>query len=213
MSRPASASWVVRARHRRARRAAGPSGHPRRSNVTTRACRARWGIWHFHAREWTISRDGSARESAPPPHLNDDLSCQVTHTGDTGPEFFGGTDPGTCGTFFATDDPETRATLYGSSAAGGASVDADFTPVSQSAVTGSGTVGDPHQVVTQVDVLGFGDTTLAHITQTDSYVVGDETYRTDIQVHNPGFSTLDGTLYHAERIRASDPEGAGRDAG
>ena len=46
---------------------AGPSARcPRRSNVTTRACRARYGIWAFQAREWTISQVGSSRMVGSP---------------------------------------------------------------------------------------------------------------------------------------------------
>src|SRR5690242_8825553 len=41
-------------------------------------------------------------------YLNDTLECQATHVGDTHGEFFGGTNPGSCGTALATG-----GTLYG----------------------------------------------------------------------------------------------------
>jgi hypothetical protein len=45
-------------------------------------------------------------------YLNDDLACQVFHANDTAQgEFFGGTDPGSCGTFVFV--PGERDRLYG----------------------------------------------------------------------------------------------------
>ena len=66
-----------------------------------------------------------------------------------------------------------------------------FTPISQSAVTGAGTNANPFKVVT---VVGVGDTGV-NITETDSYVVGQESYRTDVQVSNTTESTIAATLY------------------
>src|SRR5436190_2423903 len=103
-------------------------------------------------------------------YLNDNLGCQADHTGDTRSEFFGGTNPGSCGTYLSVG-----GTSFGPRTTG-------FTPVSQSGVTGSGTSGNPFKVVT---VVGAGTTGLG-ITQTDTYVVGQESYRTDITVSNAG---------------------------
>ena len=63
-----------RARRRRTRRCcsprrrpAGPSGHcPRPSKVTTRQWRARYGIWSFQKREWTIDQVGSSSTVGSP---------------------------------------------------------------------------------------------------------------------------------------------------
>ncbi len=120
-------------------------------------------------------------------YLNDDLACQATHTGDTSPEFYDGTNPGACGTFLSTG-----GTSYGPTVPAGLSR-TDFTPVSQSAVTGSGTSTDPYAVVTTVNVGSTG----LQITQADSYVVGEEQYRTDIVVSNSTASPITATLYHA----------------
>jgi hypothetical protein len=118
--------------------------------------------------------------------LNDNLACQATHVGDTANEFFGGTNPGACGTFLATG-----GTAYGPSVPAGFS-GTGFTPAGQTSVTGAGTASNPFQVVTTVNV----GTTGLQITQTDSYVVGQEQYRTDIAVHNFGSASASATLYH-----------------
>lgn len=120
-------------------------------------------------------------------YLNDNLACQATHTGDEAPEFFGGTDPGACGTFIHAGE-----LVYGPDVPAGNTVE-PYDLVSQSAVTGTGTSGDPYQVVTAVDV----GTTGLSITQTDTYVVGDEFYRTDIEVSNSTGADIAAALYHA----------------
>ena len=76
--------------------------------------------------------------------LNDNLGCQADHSGDTSHEFFGGTDPGSCGTYLSVG-----GTSFGPRTTG-------FTPVSQSGVTGSGTSGNPFKVVTVVAVRHDG---------------------------------------------------------
>jgi hypothetical protein len=122
-------------------------------------------------------------------YLNDNLGCQVKHAADAAPSFFGGTDPGSCGTFIAVPpDPvtQTGTTVYGSR----------FTAyglVVQSGVSGSGSSGDPFVVTTVVDAGSSG----LRITQTDSYVVGQEFYRTDIDVSNSSSSVQTPVLYHA----------------
>ncbi len=115
-------------------------------------------------------------------YLNDNLQCNATHTGDTSPEFFSSTSSGSCGTMIATG-----GTAYGFRGGNG------FTPVSQSGVTGSGTSSDPYKVVT---VVAAGTTGL-RVTQTDTYVTGQEQYRSDIAVFNSTAQTLTATVYHA----------------
>ncbi len=121
-------------------------------------------------------------------YVNNDLGCQATHTGDALPEFFGST-PGACGTFLAVPG----VGLYGPS------IPAPLTPtpytlVSQSGVTGAGTAASPYQVATTVAASGSG----LSITETDSYVVGQEQYQTAIAVHNNNSSgTIFANLYHA----------------
>jgi hypothetical protein len=116
--------------------------------------------------------------------ITSDLNCSVNHTGDTAGEWFGNT---ACGTLLATG-----GTLYGPSsipAGGSASPLTGWTPVSQTAVTGSGTSGDPFKVVT-VDTGGP-----VQVTETDTYVVGSESYRDDVQVNNTSGASITGVLY------------------
>jgi hypothetical protein len=164
------------------------------------------------------SADTSIDTAGPLDHiyLNSDLSCQATHTGDTVGEFYADNtstvDPnGACGTFLswpAAGEIFDNSVFGPNVPAGGSTT--EFHQVSQSpSVTGSGTTADPYKVVTVVnieqpcvesasDATPAQCTVLVTVTQTDSYVVGDEFYRTDIQVENTGFDgTVNATLYHA----------------
>lgn len=147
----------------------------------------------------TATQDIGSASSGPltQVHVGTDLSCQVSHTGDTVFEFYpSSVNPGDCGTFLASG-----GTLYapdfashGGTATGslnGGSGYTAFTPVSQSGVTGSGTAADPFRVVTTVTA---GALTL---TQTDSYVAGNEFYDTDTVVSNSTDASVTATLYHA----------------
>lgn len=128
-------------------------------------------------------------------YLNNDLACQLSAAGDATSEFFGGTNPGACGTFLSVFSVTGGASaVYGPSVPAGPTPNAgDFTPTTQSAVTGSGTSASPFQVVT-TDAVGL---TGLQITQTDSYVVGDQFYTTAITVQNTGTASSSGTLFHA----------------
>ena len=107
-------------------------------------------------------------------YLGDDLRCQAHYVGDQANSFFGGV-PGSCG---------TRLRVNGS--------DSFLTPANQSGVTGSGTQSDPFKVVTTVAVDGES---LA-ITRTDSYVVGDDFYRSDVTVTNSAGADQAALLWH-----------------
>jgi uncharacterized repeat protein (TIGR01451 family) len=136
------------------------------------------------ARAATISSGGPLTEIT----ITGQLNCDVRHAGDTAPEFFAGT---ACGTFLAVG-----GTLFGPAlipAGGPATPRTAFTPVSQSAALGSGTSLDPYRIVTVVD-LG---TSNLRITETDSYVVGEETYRTDVEIANSGAAGQTFLLYRA----------------
>jgi uncharacterized repeat protein (TIGR01451 family) len=122
--------------------------------------------------------------------ISPDLNCSVNHAGDLSPEWFGGT---ACGTL-AVD--QSTGTLYGPAgipAGGAASPRTAFTPVSQVGPTGSGTALDPYKIVTTVSLGASGLT----ITQTDSYVVGQESYRTDVQISNSNPTSRSVRLYTA----------------
>ncbi|KRE93577.1 hypothetical protein ASG76_14115 [Nocardioides sp. Soil774] len=121
------------------------------------------------------------------------LNCAVNHSGDQSGEWFGGT---ACGTLVAVG-----ASLYGPSgipAGGGATGAAGyqaFTPVSQAGPTGAGTQASPYVLTTVVD-LGTSGVRLA---QTDTYVVGQESYRTDLAL-----TSRDGAAHSAIVYRAGD---------
>jgi uncharacterized repeat protein (TIGR01451 family) len=115
--------------------------------------------------------------------ISDELNCAVNHTGDSAGEFFGDT---ACATEIAVG-----GAIYGPSSIPAGNSPGGYTPVSQSAVTGSGTNVDPYKIVTVVDV----GTTGLRITETDSYVVGQEAYRTDVQVANTGTQAASTILY------------------
>jgi hypothetical protein len=114
-------------------------------------------------------------------YLGEGLACQVDHAGDTTHEFYPPSSAaGSCGTFLSTGGES-----YGLSVA--------YAPVSQTAVTGSGTDADPFKVVTVVDAGSTG----LRVTQTDSYVVGNEFYRSAVQITNSTNSDIPAVLYHA----------------
>lgn len=134
-----------------------------------------------------------------------DLNCAVNHVGDASGEFYGST---ACGTF-VTDGTN----LYGPAAvpAGGSATSAPgyvaWTPVSQNGPTGTGTASDPYKIVTVVTGGPFT------VTQTDSYIVGQEVVRTDVQVTSS--TNVSAIIYRAGDCYLQDSDsGLGRlDAG
>jgi hypothetical protein len=118
------------------------------------------------------------------------LNCQVTHTGDTDPEFYptNMAEPGAC-----TTQISVGGVLYGPETIPAGNSPTPYTPVSQSAVTGTGTAADPFRIVTTVDA----GTTGIHLTETDSYVTGEESYRTDVQISNSAGAPQDVIIYRA----------------
>src|SRR5215813_8132332 len=140
--------------------------------------------------------------------LGNELSCQVQHVidGNTHEFFPPSVIPGDCGTFIAMGE-----TLYapdfanhGGTATNNLGTYVVFTPVSQTPVTGTGTSGDPFKVVTVVDVAATG----LRIQQTDTYVIGEESYRTDTMIVNNSNGPASGVLF-----RAADAYLQGSDTG
>lgn len=132
-----------------------------------------------------------------------DLNCQVAHQDDISFEFFGDA-VGACGTFLAVG-----GSLYGPSSVPpvGLVGSEAWTPVSQSAVTGSGSAGDPFRLVT---ITIAGDLGM-RIEQTDSYEVGEESYRTDVRISNTGAADERAILYRAGDCYLQDSDtGFGR---
>jgi hypothetical protein len=105
--------------------------------------------------------------------------------------------PGDYGTFIVVNDVLYAPDLsdHGGTATSSLGAYTVFTLVSQTGVTGSGTAGDPYSVTTVVDVGATG----LRITQIDSYVVGEERYRTDVTLANtnPTGASVGGILYRA----------------
>jgi hypothetical protein len=115
--------------------------------------------------------------------VTSDLSCSVNEVGDNSGEFYG---ENACAT-----EISVAGTTYGPAAIPAGNSPGGFIPVSQTGVTGSGTNADPYVVVTVVDVASTGLT----ITETDTYVVGDDSYRTDVLVSNTTGSPIDAVVY------------------
>ncbi len=122
-----------------------------------------------------------------------DLNCAVKHVGDTQGEWFGST---ACGTLVAIG-----SALYGPASipAGGGATGASgyqaLVPVSQTGPTGSGTPAAPYVLTTVVDLGSSG----VRLTQKDSYVVGQESYRTDVSL-----ASTDGAPHSTIVYRAGD---------
>lgn len=123
--------------------------------------------------------------------ISGDLTCNVQHRVDPAPEFFGGN---ACGTLVALGPTTATSTLYGPAdipAGENASPRTPFTPMNQTGVTGTGTLGDPYTISTTVRL---GDTGV-QLTETDSYVVGNDWYRTDVAINNTTDSEIRAIVY------------------
>ena len=138
----------------------------------------------------TITSDGPLDRIT----IGSDLSCQNSYDDMFADQFApNGTAPADCGTFVVVDDE-----LYAPSFAdhsrtnvSGLGDHTPFTPRDQSGVRGTGTTADPFLIVTTVDA---GD---VRITQTDSYVTGDDSYKTDVQVDNTASVSRAVRIYRA----------------
>src|SRR5436309_264882 len=112
--------------------------------------------------------------------VGNDLSCEVARAGDAHYSLYPfGSFPASCGTLVSVGDT-LLAPDFGHHD-GAPSVEflgayVPFTEVSQSAVGGTGTTADPLAVATIADA----GTTGLRITEVDTYVVGQEAYRTDV---------------------------------
>jgi hypothetical protein len=154
-------------------------------------------------------------------YIGNDLSCQVRSGGFSSTEFFpNASGPGDCGTFLFTGTDTAGEALFGpdfGNHAGGTNTtghfsvtETPFTPVSQT-MTGAGTAASPYQVTTVVRTSETNQNEAViqlQVTEVDSYVVGNDFYRTDITVQNVGNTDEDAVadLYHAGdcQLRGSD---------
>ena len=139
-----------------------------------------------------ITSGGPLKEVA----LGNELSCQVAHTADTQLELFpSSAKPGSCGTLVATGGQLYAPDFanHAGSATGSLGAYTPFTAVSQSDVTGAGTAASPFRVTTVADAGGSG----LRISEVDTYIAGQEAYRTEVTLENTGGATLTGVLYRA----------------
>jgi hypothetical protein len=144
-------------------------------------------------------------------YIGNDLGCQVRNGGFSSTEYFpNAAGPGDCGTFLDLTSDNVSGGLFGPDFAdhpGGThtAFSQGETPFTASAgnqtLTGSGTAASPYAVTTTVTLTsptGNVPVTL-QVTEVDSYVVGDNFYRTDVTITNTGSAPDDngGWLYHA----------------
>ena len=135
-------------------------------------------------------------------YVDEDLGCQVQAAGDVGPTFFGGTEPGACGTFLSlTNAPGIKEAnahhVFGPSPPGGVVPEAEYKALKQK-LSGAGTEKSPFVITTTVAAFEpgeVGEREVAKIVETDTYVVGQDSYKTAITVESGPF-LLAGTLYH-----------------
>ena len=123
-------------------------------------------------------------------------SCQVAHVGDQQLELFPSqTTPGDCGTFIFAGGVLHGPNFPGHDQTATSSLGAltPMSPQAQSEVTGTGAAADPLRVTT---TYGVGATGL-RVTQVDSYVPGQEAFRTDVQIQNTGATAQAGVIYRA----------------
>lgn len=117
-----------------------------------------------------------------------DLNCAVNHRDDVEGEWYSDL---ACGTFVAVGaNLFGPATIPAGIAATGSEGYVPFTPVSQ-ALSGAGTSASPYTITTVVTLGATGIT----LTQTDTYVVGHESYRTDIALTSAAGDTVSGIVY------------------
>ena len=128
--------------------------------------------------------------------IGNELGCQVAYSGDARFELFpSAAAPGDCGTLVFAGNTlyAPNFSAHDASAASSVGATTPFTPVSQTAVTGSGSASSPFKIVT---VAGAGASGL-RVIQTDSYITGQESYRTDVVIQNLGAAPVAGVVYRA----------------
>lgn len=126
--------------------------------------------------------------------ISGDLNCNVEFLGDSSPEFYGGT---ACGTFAAAQD-----VLYGPQnipAGGSAGPRTAWTQVSQDQ-GGSGTASDPFSITTVVTGGSLS------VTQVDTYIVGQNSYRSNVSVTNTSDGVFDAIVYRAADCYLQDSD-------
>jgi hypothetical protein len=121
------------------------------------------------------------------------LGCSIHHIDDQYAAFFNGV--AGCGTFASVGDVTYGPAFLAKDRTG----ITPYTMVSQTDVLGSGTEADPYRIVTVVDAGRA-----VRITQTDSYVVGQESYSTRVAVENRGNEPTSVGITHAGDCYVAD---------
>jgi hypothetical protein len=125
--------------------------------------------------------------------LGNELSCQVERAG--GKQLYPNSiAPGDCGTFALYDNTlyKPNFAAHGATATANLGTSPLLTPVSQSAVSGAGTAVNPYKVVTVVTAGAK-----LRLTQTDTYVTGNDFWTTDVAVKNLTTAPLSATVERA----------------
>lgn len=128
--------------------------------------------------------------------IGNDLSCQLQHAGDTTFEFYPpGATPADCGTFIAVGGTLFAPDFanHDGTATGNLGTYTPFTAVSQSPITGTGTASSPRSITTVADAGSTG----LRLTEIDTYINGQESYRTDVTIANSGGGAASGVIYRA----------------
>jgi hypothetical protein len=131
--------------------------------------------------------------------IGNELSCQAKLTQDDVYSYYPpSVAPGDCGTFVQVEGDPTvfgpNFDQHDGTATGGLPSDyTPYTPVSQSGVGGSGTVGDPYTVTTRVALPGAGNPAGVFVRETYTYVTGQRHYsiHTEIINNNATARTVD----------------------
>jgi hypothetical protein len=136
-------------------------------------------------------------------YVGNELSCQLHHAADVDHGTYPNSIvPADCGTLVAVNGTLYAPDFFAHDGTAAMDLGAwtPYTQVSQTAVTGSGTPGDPYTVVTVADAGASG----LRITQTDSHVAGTDTFQTDVQVQNTSANTQTVLVYRAARCFLAD---------
>jgi len=125
--------------------------------------------------------------------IDEDLGCQLHAIGDASLSFYGSPELGECGTFLADSE---REELWGPVPAAGVKPELYFVPEGQ-LTSGVGTPAEPLTVLTHVGAYEPSGEPVAELVEEDSYVVGEDSYTTTIEVLNRLAEPLKGAIYHA----------------
>lgn len=131
--------------------------------------------------------------------ISSDLNCSVDHVADDSGQWY---DDTACATVVAVDGKIFGpADIPAASSLTGVTGYTPYTAVGQTGPAGAGSAADPFVITTTVSL---GDTGLV-LTQRDSYVIGQETTRTDVVLSNSG-AAKEVTLYRAADCYLQDDD-------